>query len=342
MTGMPIARVGRSGLSVSRLCLGSMYFGGVTPVRDAVTLMSAALDAGIFFWDTSNLYNDGRSEAAVGEGLRTLKARDRVVLATKVFYAHPGAGPNDRGASRKHIVREVEAQLGRLGTEWIDLYYLHRPDFDTPLEETVETLDALVRAGKIRYWGTSTFPAWRTAEAWWRADRHGWQRPIAEQSPYNLLDRRLENERARFLTEYGLGLMTWSSLAGGLLSGKYAANAADRPPAGTRLADQQERYRPRLGTTALSKASEIAALARAGGIEPIDLAMAWLLAQPHVTAAVVGPRTTEQLAGYLKALDVSLDQRVLAEIDRIVPPGSAFADFHDTSGWFVGPLTQAS
>ena len=337
---MQIARIGKSGLSVSRLCLGSMYFGGVTPEQDALRLMGAALEAGIFFWDSSNMYNDGRAEEVVGLGLRELRARDKVVLATKVFYPR-GDGPNDRGASRRHLIRELEAQLARLGTEWIDLYYLHRPDFDTPLEETVETLDGLVRAGKIRYWGTSTFPAWRTAEAWWRADRRGWVGPICEQAPYNLLDRRLETERARFLREYDLGLMTWSSLAGGLLSGKYTPGAVDAPPPGTRLFDQKDRYRPRLGTTALAKAQELAALARQAGLEPIHLAMAWQLRQPVVTAAVVGPRTAEQLKAYLESLEVTLDEATIAEIDRIVPPGSAFADFHDTTGWWVGPLTQA-
>lgn len=325
---------------MSRLCLGSMYFGGVTPVADAVRLMSAALDAGIFFWDSSNMYNAGKAESAMGEGLRQLKCRDRVVLATKVFYPR-GDGPNDRGAGRIHLLRELDAQLKRLGTDWLDLYYLHRPDFETPLEETVETLDGLVRAGKIRHWGTSTFPAWRIAEAWWRADRRGWPPPICEQAPYNLLDRRLENERLRFIAEYGLGLMTWSSLAGGLLSGKYTQKAIDEPPQGTRLFDQKDRYRPRLGTTALSKAAEIADLARRSGLEPIHLAMAWQLQQPAVTSAVIGPRTPEQLKAYIDSLDATLSADVLSEIDRIVPPGSAYADFHDTADWFVGPLTQA-
>lgn len=336
---MQTARIGTSGLSVSRLCLGSMYFGGVTPPEDAARLMGAALDAGISFFDSSNMYNAGKAEEAVGSGLRQLKARDRIVLATKVFYPM-GDGPNDRGAGRRHIIQEIEAQLKRLQTDWIDLYYLHRPDFETPLEETAETMDTLVRAGKIRYWGTSTFPAWRTAEAWWRAERRGWVHPICEQAPYNLLDRRLENDRVSFLRDYGLGLMTWSSLAGGLLSGKYDPNAVQKPPPGTRLHDQQARYKPRLGNSALTKAQEIAALARQAGIEPIHLAIAWLLQQPVVTATVIGPRTPDQLKSYIEAAETTLDDSLLAEIDRIVPPGSAYADFHDTTGWFVGPVTQ--
>jgi aryl-alcohol dehydrogenase-like predicted oxidoreductase len=336
---MRFARVGRSGLLVSRLCLGTMYFGGTTSEDDALQLMRAALDAGISFWDTSNMYNAGRAEEAVGRGLRELGGRDRVVLATKVFYPM-GEDPNDRGAGRRHILRELDAQLRRLGTEWVDLYYLHRPDFETPLDETIDTLNACMQAGKIRYWGTSTFPAWRLTEAWWRCERRGLATPICEQAPYNLLDRRLENERVPFLREYGVGLTTWSSLAGGLLSGKYRLDAMDRPPAGTRLGDLQQRYRSRLGTPGLAKARELAELAQRADLQPIQLAIAWQLQQDVVTAAVIGPRTVDQLGGYLEAVDMMLDRELLAEVDRIVPPGSAYADFHDTSGWYVGPLTQ--
>ncbi len=336
---MRFARVGRSGLSVSRLCLGSMYFGGTTPEREAVQMMGSALDAGIIFWDTSNMYNAGRSEEVVGRGLRELGARDRVVLSSKVFYPM-GEGPNNHGAGRRHILQELDAQLRRLQTEWIDLYYLHRPDFSTPLDETIETLNTCVCAGKIRYWATSTFPGWRMAEAWWRCERRGWSPPICEQAPYNLLDRRIEGERLAFLREYGWGLVSWSPLAGGLLSGKYAVSGMDAPPAGTRLADLQERYRRRVGTPGLSKAEELARLARRVGIEPVHLAIAWLLHQDGLTATVIGPRTLAQLPAYIEAVDVTLDHSLLEEVDAIVPPGSAFADFHDTSGWYVGTLTQ--
>jgi len=317
-----------------------MYFGGPTPEREALQLMDAALHAGIVFWDTSIMYNAGRSEEVVGRGLRELGARDRVVLASKVFYPM-GEGPNDRGTGRRHILQELDAQLRRLQTDWIDLYYLHRPDFETPLDETIETLNACVYAGKIRYWATSTFPGWRMAEAWWRCERRGWSPPICEQAPYNLLDRRIEGERLAFLRAYGWGLVSWSPLAGGLLSGKYAVGAMDAPPAGTRLADLQERYRRRVGTPGLAKAEELAQLARRAGIEPIHLAIAWLLHQDGLTATVIGPRTLRQMQAYIDAEDVALDRSFLRDVDAIVPPGSAFADFHDTSGWHVGPLTHA-
>lgn len=336
---MRYARVGRSGLTVSQLCLGSMYFGGTTPEDEAMDLMAAALDNGIMFWDTSNMYNAGRAEEVVGRGLKALKARDQVVLETKVYYKM-GDGPNDIGLGRRHIVQELDRQLARLQTDWIDVYYLHRADFDTPMEETLATLDGLVRAGKIRYWGVSTFPAWLTTEAWWRCERRGWAPPLCEQSPYNLLDRRIENERIPMLREYGLGLMTWSSIAGGLLTGKYRIASLDEAADGTRLADMRERYRQRVGTVGFAKASALADLADAAGIDPLHLAIAWQFHQDAVTAAVIGPRDRAQLEPYLKAVDTVLDEGVLAKIDEIVPPGSAVMDFHDTSGWYVGPLSH--
>jgi aryl-alcohol dehydrogenase-like predicted oxidoreductase len=336
---MRTARVGRSGLTVSKLCLGTWYFGGPTPYDEALALMRAALDAGITFWDSSDHYNAGGSESAIGRGLVELGVRDDIVLATKVFYPM-GPGPNERGGGRNWLVRELDAQLRRLQTDYIDVYMLHRSDFATPLDETIETLDGFVRAGKIRYWGTSTFPAWRAAEAWWRSEHRGWSHPICEEAPYNLLDRRVEGDRVRFMREYGLGFFTWSSIAGGILTGKYAVNANEAPPEGTRLKDMHKRYQTRLGPATLTKAQELAALARSAGLDPIHLAVAWVLQQDIVTSACIGPRTREQLAPYVQAVDVTLDRGILEEIDRIVPPGSAYADFHDTSEWLVGPLSQ--
>ena len=332
-------RVGRSGLVVSELCLGTWYFGGPTPYDEALALMRSALDAGITFWDTSDHYNAGGSEATIGRALRELGVREDVILATKAFYP-TGPGPNDRGAGRRYLLRELEAQLKRLQTDWIDIYMLHRSDFATPLDETIETLDACVKAGKIRYWGTSTFPGWRAAEAWWRSELHGWTHPICEEAPYNLLDRRVEADRARFMREYGLGFFTWSSIAGGLLTGKYAGDANEAPPDGTRLKDMHRRYQTRLGPATLAKAQELAALARAAGLDPIHMAVSWVLGQDVVTSACIGPRSVAQLGPYVEALDVKLDRALLDEIDRIVPPGSAYADFHDTSEWLVGPLSQ--
>jgi len=252
-----------------------------------------------------------------------------------------GEDSNDRGAGRRHILRELNAQLQRLQMDWIDLYYLHRPDFETPLEETIDTLNACVHAGKIRYRATSTFPAWLMAEAWWRCEGRGWVHPICELAPYDLLDRRIANERVLFLRKYHYGLISWSPLVGGLLSGKYAVNAIDAPPDGTRLADQQERYRRRVGSSGLSKAVELAKLARRVGLDPVHLAIAWLLQQDVLTAAVIGPRTRQQMRTYVQAVGITLEGSVLEEVDKIVPPGSAFADFHDTTEWYVGPPMES-
>jgi aryl-alcohol dehydrogenase-like predicted oxidoreductase len=315
-----------------------MYFGGTTPEDEAIEVMKTAIDSGVNFWDTSNMYNDGAAEQVMGNGLKKLGVRDEVVLETKVYYKR-GEGPNDIGLGRRHIIQELDRQLERLQTDWIDVYYLHRADFETPMEETLETMDMLVRSGKIRYWGVSTFPAWLTAEAWWRCDRRDWVPPICEQSPYNLLDRRLETDRTAMLKEYGLGLMTWSSIAGGILAGKYRVKNLDEVEDGTRLADMRERYRERVGTVGFEKATQLADLADETGISPLELAVAWQFSQEVVTAAVIGPRTAEQLKAYLPAVDIKLSQDVLDKIDEIVPPGSAVMDFHDTSGWHVGPLS---
>ena len=334
---MEYARVGKSGLVVSRLALGSMNFGGPTTAEDSEALMAAAFEAGITFFDTSNMYQDGKAEEVMGAGLKKLGARDSVVLATKVYYKM-GPGPNDIGAGRLHILKELEASLRRLQTDHLDLYYLHRPDFGTPLEETVETMNQLVAGGKIRYWGTSTFPAWRMAEAFWRSDRRGWVPPICEQAPYNILDRRVENERMDFMREYGWGMMTWSSIAGGLLSGKYDLDAMENPPPGSRLEMLNERYKTRMGPRTLSVAKQIAELSAGAGIPPVQFATAWQLHQDPVTAAVIGPRDVDQLSDYVEAVEVSLGADLLAEVDRISPPGTAVADFHDTADWYVGTL----
>ena len=263
------------------------------------------------------------------------RRRLSVAAFAKVFYPR-GSGPNDQGAGRRHLLQELERQLKRLQTEWIDVYYLHRADFDTPLDETIATLNSCIQAGKIRYWGVSTFPAWKLAEAWWRAERRGWAPPVCEQSPYNILDRRIENERLPLYREYGIGLTTWSALAGGLLTGKYATDAMENPPAGSRIAERLARWRSRVSSDGFAKASAVAAIANEAGIDPIHFAIAWLLHQDGVTAPVIGPRNLEQLDSYMGALDVSLDREILNRVDAVVPPGSAVADFHDTSGWYVG------
>jgi aryl-alcohol dehydrogenase-like predicted oxidoreductase len=336
---MKYQRVGQSGLTVSRLVLGSQFFGGSTEEDEAHDLMAAALDVGINFFDTSNMYQEGASEIVMGDGLKKLGVRDQVVLATKVYY-RMGPGLNDFGAGRLHILQELENSLRRLKTDHLDLYYLHRPDFETPLDETIEVMDQCVRDGKVRHWGTSTFPSWRMAEAHWRAERRGWIGPIGEQAPYNILDRRVETERLPFLRAHGWGLMTWSSIAGGLLSGKYDVDAMDNPPPGSRLAVYNERWKTRVGPRTLHVAKDIANLAAESGVTPVQFATAWQLHQDPVTAAVIGPRDRQQLDEYVAAVDVEMGQDLLAEVDRLAPPGTAVADFHDTADWYVGAINS--
>jgi aryl-alcohol dehydrogenase-like predicted oxidoreductase len=249
--------------------------------------------------------------------------RDQVVVATKVGLK-VGDGPNDRGAGRRHVLIECERSLRRLGTDWIDLYQLHAPDPDSPIEESLAALDDLVRAGKVRYVGLSSFPAWQTVEALWAADRLRLaSAPVAEQPPYNLLDRRVENEVLPAARRFELAILPWSPLSGGLLTGKYGGGAALDP--GFRytrmLAGDNERSRPIAG--ALDTVACLCRVAVEAGLDLARLAMAWLLARPEVTAPVIGPRDPRQLASYLAALDVRLDRSTCEAIDVVVPPGTA-------------------
>jgi len=225
--------LGRSGIRVSPLCLGTMNFGGPTPEDEAIRIIHAALDRGINFMDTANMYNDGESERVVGKALKQGNRRDQVILATKCFWP-VGDGPNDRGLSRYHILRACEDSLRRLQTDHIDLYQMHRPDFDVPIDETLSALTDLVRQGKVCYIGCSTYPAWKVMEALMVSERKGYARYTTEQPPYNLLDRRIENELVPLALEYNLGLLPWSPLAMGILAGRYPLDGS--LPEGSRAA----------------------------------------------------------------------------------------------------------
>ncbi len=321
---------GRTGLRVSPLCLGIMNFGGRTSDEDAATMFDMALDAGINFIDTANVYNDGRSEALLGKLLRERKVRHKLVIASKVHFP-TGDGPNERGNSRLHIQQACEASLQRLGVETIDLYQIHRPDFDIDQEETLRALDDLVHQGKIRYFGTSTHPAWLVMEGLAIAQRLGLNRYVSEQPPYNLLDRRIENELVPLALRYRLALIPWSPLAGGILAGRY-------PPGGVIPSDSRaatwkgmaERANER-GRRAAYRMAEIASDL---GISPSQLALRWIMHQPGITAPIIGPRTPAHLADNLAVLDMPpLDDSVLAALDAIFPPGTALSNFHNNSGW---------
>lgn len=329
--------LGSSGLMVSRLCLGCMNFGEATPEDEALDILKTAFDAGVFFWDTADRYSNGLSEQIVGKALGRIGRRDQIVVATKV---HPqmGIGPNDQGLSRHQIMHAVEASLRRLQTDYIDLYQMHRPCDSTPIEETLQAMDSLVRSGKILYYGTSTFASWQMAEAEWTARTLGLVRPVSEQAPYNLLDRRIENDRAGFIRKYGWGLITWSPLAGGQLAGLYGRATVDSLPAGSR-ASRNVTFQARMNVDSVEVSARFVQLCREAGLDPPTVAVAWLLHQPIVTAPVIGPRTKEHFVSLLPAATLELTPAFLGELDRLVPPGDAVADFLNPHvGWQVGHL----
>ncbi len=321
--------LGRTGVRVSPLCLGALNFGDATGEADAVRIMHAALDAGLNFVDTANVYNEGRSEAIVGKALDG--RRDRVVLATKV-HGRTGDGPNDGGTSRLHILRACDDSLRRLGTDYIDLYQIHRPRPEIPIDETLGALTDLVRAGKVRYIGSSMHPAWMVMEALAVSERRGFARYVSEQPPYNLLDRRIENELVPLAERYGLAIIPWAPLAQGVLAGRYAS--AEAPPADSRAARMPDTIYSRRVTAAVVDAGRrFAELARRFGKTPGQLALLWCKDQPAVTAPIVGPRTLEQLEQLLPVMEMTLSDEERTACDAINPPGSVVVDFHNTAPW---------
>ncbi|MFE5796181.1 aldo/keto reductase [Streptomyces sp. NPDC056503] len=326
--------LGRTGVKVSPLCLGTMMFGarGNADHEDSVRIIHRALDAGVNFVDTADVYSAGESETIVGKALAGGR-RDDVVLATK-FHGALGDGPNERGNSRRWIIREVENSLRRLGTDWIDLYQVHRPEPDTDFDETLGALTDLVRQGKIRYIGTSTFEPSAIVEGQWTAERRGRERVVAEQPPYSLLARGVEREVLPVAERYGLGVLVWSPLAGGWLSGRYREGAPQ--PVSSRAERQAERFDITSPENAakLDAAEALARLAEEAGLTLVQLALAFVLEHPAVTSAIIGPRTFDQLESQLGADAIRLDQDVLDRIDKIVPPG---VDLSARDGGYTPP-----
>lgn len=309
--------LGSSGLKVSPLCLGTMMFGGQTDEPTSARIVASAREAGVNFIDTADAYNEGRSEEIVGRAIAA--DRSRWVLATKV--ANPmGDGPNDQGLSRRHVLAACEASLRRLGTDAIDVYYLHKEDHATPLGETVRALADLVHAGKIRYVGVSNYRGWRVAEICRLCDEHGIDRPAVSQPYYNALNRMPEVEHLPACHHYGLGIVPYSPLARGILTGKY--DPATPPSAETRAGRQDKRmleteWRPE----SLTIARELRAHAEARGITAGQFAVAWVLNNALVGAAIGGPRTEAQWQDYLGALDYAFTPEDEALVDRLVVPG---------------------
>ncbi len=312
--------LGRTGVRVSPLCLGCMNFGGRTTEEDGIRIIHAAIDAGINFVDTANVYSRGVSETITGKALAGGR-RERVILATKV-HGKMGDGPNDHGNHRQHIFQQVDASLRRLQTDYIDLYQIHRPQADTPIDETLDALNDLVRAGKVRYIGSSTFPAWQLVEALWEADNRHFARFICEQPPYHLFDRRIESEVLPVCRKYGTAVIPWSPLAGGWLSGKYR-KGQPLPEVGRHLKQVTEKQDDPGVQRRLDTVERLLPLAQEIGCTLSQLALAWNMAQPGITSPIIGPRTMEQLEDNLGALEVKLDAGVLERIDRICPKGQS-------------------
>jgi len=331
--------LGSTGVRVSPLCLGAMMFGawGNPDHEDSIRIIHRALDAGINFVDTADVYSRGESEEIVGKALKG--RRDRVVLATKAHGAM-GDDPNERGNSRRWLVRECDASLRRLGTDWIDLYQIHRWDRDTDHDETLGALTDLVRAGKVRYIGSSTYPPSSIVAAQWTAERRGRERFVCEQPPYSMLVRGIEAEVLPVCQDYGMGVIPWSPLAGGWLTGKWRKGR--EAPQSTRAQRLPERYDLSLpeNQRKLDAADALGKLAEESGMTLIHMALAFVIGHPAVTAAIIGPRTMEQLESQLGAVDMQLDAPVLDRIDEIVPPGTNFS--RADSGWMPPAVAESA
>jgi aryl-alcohol dehydrogenase-like predicted oxidoreductase len=321
--------LGRTGVKVSELCLGCMMFGRRTEPEDSYRIIDRALDGGINFLDTANVYSRGRSEEITGEALKRNRQRQRIVLATKVHGKMDDADPNASGNARRHVLEQCEASLRRLQTDYIDLYQIHRPQSDVPIDETLRALDDLVRTGKVRYIGTSTFAAWQAVEALWVAKELGLNRFVCEQPPYNILDRRVERELIPMARTYGYAIIPWSPIAGGLLTGKYTRQNPNPPEARYSGAADNPRLAERKTEAIWDVVDGLVPMARARGCTMAQFALAWVGGRPGVTSPIIGPRTMEQLVDNLGAVNVRLTDEDRAAIDRLVPPGDAVSPFYE-------------
>jgi aryl-alcohol dehydrogenase-like predicted oxidoreductase len=330
--------LGATGVQVSSLCLGTMMFGawGNSDHFDSIRIVHRALDEGINFVDTADVYSAGECEEIVGKALKG--RRDNVVLATK-FHGVMGEDPNQRGNSRRWIVQEVESSLRRLQTDWIDLYQVHRPEQDTDIDETLGALTDLVRAGKIRYLGSSTFPAWQIVEAQWVAERRGRERFVSEQPPYSLLVRGIEADVLPVCERHRMAVIPWSPLAGGWLSGHYRKGVDTTSRRAARLPGRYDLSLP-ANQRKLDVVEQLALLAEELGVTLVELALAFVLRHPAVTAPIIGPRTMEHLEGQLTAAAVHLADETLDRIDELVPPGTNLNAFD--AGWTPPALTEPS
>ena len=322
---MQYRALGRTGLKVSQLCLGTMMFGGKTDEQESFRVIDHAMNEGVNFIDTADVYAGNESERILGKALAGEGKRDNIILATKFNFANP-ADRNAKGLSRRHVINACDASLKRLNTEWIDLYQMHRCSSAIPIDETLRALDDLVKAGKIRYVGGSMFPAWRIVESLWVAKELGLNRLICEQPAYHLLDRTAEREVIPAAQSFGMAIIPWGPLCGGLLSGKYNR---DEQVEGARWQDGKDNANRRATDHTWEVLDFLKAMASDKGCSMSQLALAWNMAQPGVTAPIIGPRTFAQVEDNLQAVHVELTEEDLARIDDLVPPKGYVVRYYD-------------
>ncbi len=314
---MEYRNLGRTGVKVSRLCLGTMMFGGPASEADSIRIIHRAIDDGINFIDTANIYNAGESEVVVGKAIAD--RRHQVVLATKGRQAM-GTGPNSSGATRLHLMRELDNSLRRLNTDFVDIYYVHTPDYETPIDETLRAMDDMVRSGKVHYIACSNFRAWRLCEALWTSQRLNLHAFCCVQPLYNIVNRDIEVELLPLCKEYNIGVVSYSPLARGILTGKYKPGEA--APEGSRAARKDPRMlQAEWREDSLKVAAEVAAHCQSRGISPSQFALAWCLANPIITSIIIGPRTMEQYEDNLGCLEITVTEEDEALVDSLVPPG---------------------
>lgn len=327
---MEYRQLGRTGVKVSPLCLGTMNFGDITSEEESINIIHAAIDAGINFIDTADIYTYGTSERIVGRALNQGHRRDAIILATKCF--NPMSDEiNDRGVSRHHIIHACEASLRRLKTDYIDIYQMHRSDPHVPSDETLSALTDLVRQGKVRYIGCSTYPTWKVMEAILISEFKGYARYVTEQPPYNLLDRRIENELVPLALEYNLALIPYAPLASGVLAGRYPLDEA--LPQGSRAKRKPKFYSDRVTRKGIQIAAKLAEIGSNRGMTAAQLATLWVKDQPGITSPIIGPRTMGHLEQAIPVMDMSLSDDDRHLMDELNPPGGVVSDFFNASGW---------
>ena len=326
---MQYRRLGRSGLMVSEYTLGTMNFGGPTDEKSSFLMIDKALDYGINLFDCANVYAEGKSESIIGKALKQNGRRHEVLLTSKAFLPTSDR-PNESGNSRHNLINSCTKSLKRLQTNHIDIFFLHRTDWNIPQEETLSALDYLVNQGYVRYIACSTHPPWRTVEALHIAEQKGYPKFICEQPPYNLLDRRIENEIIPMCLEYDMGIITWSPLAQGLLAGRYKKE--NELPEGSR-ATQKNIYAERITEAGIKTAQKIISWAKKRELSPTALSVSWILHQPAITSVIIGPRNIQHLEDLVFAKNIDLSPEELAWFDSLLPPGTFVSNHFNTAGW---------